>query len=295
MSAALEVKELRKSFKTGFWMQKKEILKGVSFRVQEAQTTGFIGVNGSGKTTSLKCILEFIFPEKGEISFFGKGQLNSDIRKDIGYLPERPYLYDFLTAGEFLKYHWNLSGGGSGFDQAAQAVLSKVNLRGVEGKRLRTFSKGMLQRIGMAQALLRQPKFLILDEPMSGLDPDGRILIKEIIRDEQKRGTTVFFSSHLLSDMEELCKDVVVIDAGEVLYQGPLLDLTFRFPMEYRVVVYKPQTRELEELKCKQEEVQNQIEIAQKKNFEIRKITPVTTGIELAFVKLREEHNEKHF
>jgi ABC-2 type transport system ATP-binding protein len=150
--------------------------------------------------------------------------LDSELKKLLGYLPERPYYYDFLTASQFLKFHWDLTGGGEGFVQRSDEILHKVNLKDVTHKHLRSFSKGMLQRIGLAQALLRSPELLILDEPMSGLDPDGRMLIKEIIMEEKKKGTTLFFSSHLLGDMDELCDDLVVIDQGRLIFQGALKD-----------------------------------------------------------------------
>lgn len=217
----LEVRQLRKSFSTDFWRPRREVLRGVSFRLPAGTTTGFIGVNGSGKTTSLKCILGFIFPERGEV-LFDSGKQSLDVFKArLGYLPERPYFYDFLSAEEFLRFHWDLSGGGGGFAERRDSVLAKVDLSGTGAKRLRQFSKGMLQRIGLAQALLRQPDLLILDEPMSGLDPDGRLLVKDILHEEKKRGTTLFFSSHLLADMEELCDRLIVIDDGKILYEGP--------------------------------------------------------------------------
>lgn len=218
----LSVKELTKSFQAQFYTPRQTVLKNLSFSVRAGKTTGFVGVNGAGKTTTLKCVLGFVRPEKGEIDFFGKGILTSELKQKIGYLPERPYYYDFLTALEFLKFHWDLSGGGDGFLNRADEVLAKVNLPHVKNKALRSFSKGMLQRIGIAQAILKKPEFLILDEPMSGLDPDGRILIKEIISDERKNGTSIFFSSHLLGDMDELCDDLVVINQGELVYQGEL-------------------------------------------------------------------------
>ena len=224
---SLSVSNLNKSFSLGVFRKPKEILHDVSFQVEAGKTTGFIGINGSGKTTSLKCILGFITPDSGEIKFFEKSEpLSSAVKARIGYLPERPYLYEFLTADEFLQFHWNLSGGGPGFKEAAEKVLKKLELPNVEDRRVRSFSKGMLQRIGMAQALLRDPDFLILDEPMSGLDPDGRILIKDIIREERARGRSIFFSSHLLNDMDELCDNLVVIDGGRLIFQGPLTEFT---------------------------------------------------------------------
>ena len=160
------------------------------------------------------------------MEFFNEGPLTSEVKTRIGYLPERPYYYEFLKASEFLRFHWQLSttkkNEKQNFESRAREILQKVNLSDVWDRQLRSFSKGMLQRIGLAQALLRRPEFLILDEPMSGLDPDGRILIKDIILDEKLKGTTIFFSSHLLGDMDELCDDLVVINQGELQYQGEL-------------------------------------------------------------------------
>jgi ABC-2 type transport system ATP-binding protein len=218
----LKVEGLTKTFKGQVFEKSQQVLKGLSFQVHQGRTTGFVGVNGAGKTTTLKCALGFVRPDAGTIDFFGKGPLDSDLKKRLGYLPERPYYYDFVTATQFLKFHWDLTGGGDGFEKRAEEILAKVNLKGVTKKYLRSFSKGMLQRIGLAQALLRSPDLLILDEPMSGLDPDGRMLIKEIIQEEKNKGTTLFFSSHLLGDMDELCDDLVVIDQGTLIYQGAL-------------------------------------------------------------------------
>ncbi len=237
---SLVVQNLNKVFKGGLFEKDKSVLKNVSFKVEKGVTTGFVGVNGSGKTTSLKCVLGFIHPTSGGVHFFDNQILNSEIKNKIGYMPERPYFYEFLKAEEFLKFHWDLGGGGRGFDEACVEVLSRVNLLSSKKTVLRQFSKGMLQRVGLAQAIIKKPDFLILDEPMSGLDPDGRFLIKKIIKEEQSRGTTIFFSSHLLHDMEELCRDIVVIDQGQIIYQGELkkflnfskgetLDLEFAF------------------------------------------------------------------
>jgi ABC-2 type transport system ATP-binding protein len=220
----LKVKNLQKTFKTHFYEKPHQVLKNLSFEVHPGRTTGFVGVNGAGKTTTLKCALGFVRPDSGEIHFFNKGPLDSELKKRLGYLPERPYYYDFLTASQFLKFHWDLTGAGEGFNARAEEILQKVNLKGVMDRYLRSFSKGMLQRIGLAQALLRSPELLILDEPMSGLDPDGRVLIKEIIHEEKKKGTTLFFSSHLLGDMDELCDDLVVINQGQLIFEGSLKD-----------------------------------------------------------------------
>lgn len=217
----LRVHGLEKSFKPDLFKPAKKVLKGVGFELPRGSTTGFIGVNGSGKTTSLKCLLGFIFPDAGRFEFDEGRKSFDQFRQSLGYLPERPYFYDFLTAEEFLKFHWDLSGGGAGFQERKKQVLEKVDLAMTGDKKLRAFSKGMLQRVGLAQALLRSPELLILDEPMSGLDPDGRWLVKDILREEKSRGTTLFFSSHLLADMEELCDRLLVIEEGQILFEGP--------------------------------------------------------------------------
>ncbi|MFP5518673.1 MAG: ABC transporter ATP-binding protein [Bdellovibrionia bacterium] len=220
---ALEVKGLHKSFAVGLFQKDVKILTDVSFALKEGRTTGFVGVNGSGKTTSIKCILDFVKPDKGDISFWGQKFCDLD-RSQLGYLPERPYLYEFLTAKEFLKFHWDLCFDGSkdGFENACETVLAEVNLAHAANKKIRNFSKGMLQRTGIAQAILTGPRLIILDEPMSGLDPDGRILVKTILKKEKGKGTTLFFSSHLLQDMEELCDDLVIIDKGKIRFVGDM-------------------------------------------------------------------------
>lgn len=219
----LEVTNLNKTFPGGLFEKPRQILKDVSFQLLAGHTTGFIGSNGSGKTTTIKCLFDFIKPDSGEILFFGK-ELSSEAKNRIGYLPERPYLYEFLTGAELLRLHWKLchDSVSSEFEPSMQEVLEKVNLQKAAKQRLRNYSKGMLQRIGIAQAILTKPDLLILDEPMSGLDPDGRAMVKDILRAEQKRGASLFFSSHLLSDMEELCSHLVVIEDGQVLFNAEL-------------------------------------------------------------------------
>lgn len=221
--SVLNVEKINKTYRGGLFEKDRHILHDVSFSLPAGETTGFVGSNGSGKTTTIKCLFDFIRPDSGQIHFFGES-LNNNSKTRIGYLPERPYLYEFLTGVEFLKLHWNLCYGSStaDFHARAQEALKKVDLVEAKDRRLRTYSKGMLQRIGIAQAILTRPDLLILDEPMSGLDPDGRAMVKDILKEEQKRGVTLFFSSHLLQDMEELCSHLVVINKGHILYDGGL-------------------------------------------------------------------------
>lgn len=226
----MRIEKLNKSFKRSFYEKKRQVLFDVSFSVPSRKTTGFVGNNGSGKTTTIKCLFDFIKKDSGEILFFDR-PLSPELKKKIGYLPERPYLYEFLTAMEFLKFHWQLSqvGNSKVFLDKAYATLKLVGLYESRDRTLRNFSKGMLQRIGLAQALLHEPEFLILDEPMSGLDPDGRLMVKDILKAEQEKGVSIFFSSHLLQDMEELCQSLVVIHHGRILYNGELKSFMSQF------------------------------------------------------------------
>lgn len=224
----LTVVGLEKSFQPDFYKPAVQVLKGVTFDVREGVFTGLIGPNGAGKTTTLKCVLEFIFQDKGTVKYFGDMSI-VDAKRRIGFLPERPYFQEFLTGLEFLKFHWNLAGDHPykkkiSFEERAETVLKWVRLDHAKHKKVQSYSKGMLQRIGIAQALLVSPDFLILDEPMSGLDPDGRILVKDILSDLKKQNISVLMSSHLLEDIQELCEDLIVIYQGKSEFCGPLAE-----------------------------------------------------------------------
>lgn len=284
----LQVECLNKTFKGSLTEKARKVLKDVSFQVRKGRTTGFVGVNGSGKTTSLKCILGFLKPDsdpKTEILFFGEPASKGLFKSKIGYLPERPYLYEFLTAEEFLHFHWRLAGQGAGFKEKCEEVLHRVNLPGIQGKKLRQFSKGMMQRIGFAQALLNSPEFLILDEPMSGLDPDGRFLIKEIIKQESARGTTIFFSSHYLGDIEELSEDLIIVDQGTIIYHGSTAELVSRYAPQYRVT-WKTEKDKFEEKVDINTMTTRILEHSQKKDQLIH-ISPDFVALEAAFHHLR--------
>ncbi|HPI41442.1 MAG TPA: ABC transporter ATP-binding protein [Pseudobdellovibrionaceae bacterium] len=225
----LEVKDLKKTYKGSQIEKEKLILDNVSFSLPESSTVGFVGGNGSGKTTSIKCLLDFIKPDQGTIHFWGS-PLDNSTKARLGYLPERPYFYEFLTGMEFLKFHWDLCNSSrNGFQEKALQAIKKVGLEEAKDRKLRSYSKGMLQRIGIAQSTLNDPELLILDEPMSGLDPDGRMMVKEILREEQKKKITLFFTTHLLHDVEELCSHLVVIDKGKIIYVGELLPFISKY------------------------------------------------------------------
>ena len=226
--SALEVKGLTKSFSSGFIPKKTTVLQNVNFHIPAGTITGFLGPNGCGKTTTIKCILNLIFSDSGEVKYFGEPELTNEILQKIGFLPERPYFYSYLTGAEFLFFYAELSNvfkSKKEIDQRIDQLLKRVGLESARDRLLKDYSKGMLQRVGIAQALIHRPKLIILDEPMSGLDPDGRIDVANIIRETATEGTAVFFSSHLLPDAEKLCERLVIMKKGLIIYEGSTKNL----------------------------------------------------------------------
>ena len=204
-----------------------EILKNISFSVEKGDVFGFIGPNGAGKTTTLKTILGIIEPTSGEVKIFGENPQNISVKKRIGFMPENTYLYKYLTGDEFLDY-------AAGFYEISKEkmaerknwVLEKVGLDSARSRRLSTYSKGMLQRIGIAQAILHDPELIFLDEPMSGLDPIGRKMIKDLFLELKKSGKAIFLNSHILPDVEAVCDKYAIIAGGKILKQGAMWDLS---------------------------------------------------------------------
>lgn len=219
----LSVEGLQKSFKRGFIPRRQQVLKGVSFQLNPGTITGFLGANGAGKTTTMKCVLGLSQADSGSVVFFGNQPLSLQVKNKIGFLPERPYFYEYLTGEEFLRFYGQLSMRLSRKDLDARIseLLKLVGLTEARHRRLRAYSKGMLQKIGFAQAVIHRPELVILDEPVSGLDPDGRAAIAELIRKIAGEGASVFFSSHLMHDAERLCEGLVILKDGRVMYQGP--------------------------------------------------------------------------
>jgi ABC-2 type transport system ATP-binding protein len=224
---AIEIKELTKSYPVGFWKkQLRPALKPLNLNVAVGETFGFLGPNGAGKTTTLKLLMGIVFPTSGSANILEKDFHDPEIKKHIGFLPEQPYFYDYLSAPELLDYYANLSGMPSAARKARiPQLLERVGLGDVGSKQLRKFSKGMLQRVGIAQAIVHDPEVLFLDEPMSGLDPLGRHEIRELIQSLKDAGKTIFFSTHILSDAEALCDRVGVIHKGELRGVGTVNDL----------------------------------------------------------------------
>lgn len=284
--SVLKVTELRKSYKKGFIPKRQEVLKGISFTVEPGVITGFLGGNGAGKTTTMKCLLGLAFPDSGKIEFFGGQALCSVVKKRIGFLPERPYFYDYLTGEEFLRFYSALTGRVSSKQLRSRIdyLLNKVDLMHAKDKKLKDYSKGMLQKIGLAQALIHEPEFIILDEPMSGLDPDGRMYISDIISETAKEGTGVFFSSHLLHDVERLCKKLVIIKDGIVRYEGDTEGLLEQMG-NASVITYLENHKKITERVESIEDLQKKLDELRKSHSSILEIRQ-DRSLEQAFTKI---------
>lgn len=236
----LQTWNLTKTYRSGFWLnQKIQSLKNCSLTVYQGETFGLLGPNGAGKTTLLKVILGIIKPTSGKANLLGRPIGDRAVKQRIGYLPENAYLYDYLTAWEFLQYTASLF-------QLPKSVQQKripqlLDLVGLahstaKKKQLRQYSKGMLQRVGMAQALINEPEVVFLDEPMSGLDPMGRYRMREIIVSLKQQGKTIFFNSHILADVEQICDRIALLALGELLCVGTI-DSLLGQSNTYQVVV----------------------------------------------------------
>ncbi len=223
----IAVRSLRKVFEIGLLKRRRvEAVKDVSFSVHKGEIVGFLGPNGSGKTTTIKMLLGLISPTAGTATMFGKRIPSQRARERIGFLPENPYVYPYLTPREFVEMCGQLSGkSGAALRKRTEAVLDRTGVLYAADRQVRRLSKGMLQRSALAASLVAEPEMLILDEPMSGLDPVGRKEVRELIREERDGGRTVFFSTHILSDVEALCDHVIILGKGEVVVSGSIREL----------------------------------------------------------------------
>ncbi|CAN5547681.1 ABC transporter ATP-binding protein [soil metagenome] len=228
MTYVVEIENLTKDYEKGFWKKKKiRALEGLNLNVEAGQIFGFLGGNGAGKTTTIKILMSLIFPTDGKAKILGEAITNTKMHARIGYCPENPYFYDYLKATELMNYFGELFGlDAAKRKQKTEELLTKVGLDEKDWNRqLRKFSKGMLQRVGIAQCLINEPEIVFLDEPMSGLDPIGRREIRELIAELRDKGTTVFMSTHILSDIEALCDNVAILREGKLAATGKLDDL----------------------------------------------------------------------
>jgi len=248
---ALEIKGLKKTFRSNFLIKKYHILKGIDLEVEKGEIFGFLGPNGAGKTTTIKCVMGLLAADAGEILVDGIPAAAKGTRRRIGFLPENPSFYDYLTARELLFFSaslFNLPAAEVG-DRIA-ALIHRVGLSGHEDLKLRKFSKGMIQRLGLAQALVNDPDLLILDEPFSGLDPVGRKDIRLLILSLREQGKTIFFSSHILQDMELMVDRVGIILDGTIRRQGRLSDMIARSTQYCEIVCDQIAERDLAQIQA---------------------------------------------
>jgi ABC-2 type transport system ATP-binding protein len=224
---AIRTEALTKHYQVGFWRPRPYLaLENLTLSVAQGEVFGFLGPNGAGKTTTLKLLMQLIYPTSGVAEILGLPVGSSAVKRRIGYLPENPYFYDHLTAEELLEYFASLFGyAGAERRQRASRLLDEVGIGAERRLQLRKFSKGMLQRVGIAQALVNDPEVVFFDEPMSGLDPLGRREIRQLILRLRERGCTVFFSSHVLADAEALCSRVAIVARGTLVASGALSDI----------------------------------------------------------------------
>ncbi len=282
----LEVRGLKKSFKKGFIPKTFNVLKDVNFKIEAGTVTGFLGGNGAGKTTTMKCVLGLAIPNEGEVRFFGNQELSPEVKGRIGFLPERPYFYDYLTGEEFLRFYAEVSGRfktRQAMKDRIDYLLKKVDLEHARDRNLNSYSKGMLQKIGLAQALVHDPDFVILDEPMAGLDPDGRYYLSELIAETASKGTSIFFSSHLLHDTQKLCQKLVILRGGEVKFEGPTQKFLGMVNPSSQIKFRHDGVEQSIEVESVQK-IQQKVDELRQKKYEIISIVPNVSSLEDAFV-----------
>jgi ABC-2 type transport system ATP-binding protein len=236
---AIRIERVTKDFAVGFWKKRPyRALDDLNLEVAQGETFGFLGPNGAGKTTTLKLLMQLIYPTSGRAEILGQPVGDVRVKRRIGYLPESPYFYDYLTAEELLTYFATLFGYvGAERRQRVSEQLDRVGIGAERRLQLRKFSKGMLQRVGIAQALINDPEVVFLDEPMSGLDPLGRREVRQLILQLRDRGCTVFFSSHVLSDAEALCSRVAILAGGRLVASGTTAEMRAFEPHGWELVV----------------------------------------------------------
>lgn len=223
----IEFQSLSKTYTFGFWGKKQKALESLTLQVPAQSIYGFLGANGAGKTTGIKVLMSLQFPSSGGVKVFGLDPASAEAKARIGYLPERPYFHETMKAHEFLDFHRDLFGSSLRGRKlpSNEELLHQVGLPNIAGKALKDFSKGMLQRIGIAQALVNDPELMVLDEPMSGLDPVGRREVRDLILALAQKGKTIFFSSHILSDVESLCHRIAFLEKGVLKFEGSLQEV----------------------------------------------------------------------
>jgi ABC-2 type transport system ATP-binding protein len=308
--AAIEILDLEKTYYVGFWRKRPKLaLRPLRLTIEEGEVFGFLGPNGAGKTTTLKLLMGLVSPTGGTARILGMEFDDPRVKTQIGFLPEQPYFYDHLTAQELLTYYAQLSGvSASERSMKVAAMLARVGLSDAARTQLRKYSKGMLQRVGLAQAILHNPKVVFLDEPMSGLDPMGRREVRELIQELRNEGKTVFFSTHILSDAEALCDRVAVIHQGELRGVGAVAELTAQSQGKVEIIFCARSvptdlanlgaearvSGEMVNAVVAEEQQEAALEVLRRERLRLISLTPVRSSLEEYYVqKLRPRENEK--
>jgi ABC-2 type transport system ATP-binding protein len=308
--AAIEILDLEKTYLVGFWRKRPKLaLRPLRLTIEEGEVFGFLGPNGAGKTTTLKLLMGLVFPTAGTARILGMDMDDPRMKAQIGFLPEQPYFYDHLSAKELLTYYAQLSGvPAKGRSARVEQMLSRVGLSDSAGMQLRKFSKGMLQRVGLAQAILHDPKLVFLDEPMSGLDPMGRREVRDLIQQLRHEGKTVFFSTHILSDAEALCDRVGVIHQGELRGVGAVAELTSQTQGKVEIIFYAQRvpaaltslgaearvSGDMVNAVLPEEQQDAALEVLRRERLKLISLTPVRSSLEEYYIqKLRPTEVQK--
>jgi ABC-2 type transport system ATP-binding protein len=302
--AAIEILDLEKSYRVGFWHQRPKVaLRPLRLTIKEGEVFGFLGPNGAGKTTTLKLLMGLVTPTAGTARILGMDYDDPRVKAQVGFLPEQPYFYDYLTGEELLTYYAQLSGvPAKERSRRVTAMLERVGLTDSARTQLRKYSKGMLQRVGLAQAILHDPKLVFLDEPMSGLDPMGRREVRDLIQQLRHEGKTVFFSTHILSDAEALCDRVGVIQQGELRGVGAVAELTSQAQGKVEIIFYAASvpagltslgaearvSGDMVNAVLPEEQQEAALEVLRRERLKLISLTPVRSSLEEYYVqKLR--------
>src|SRR6266542_2635886 len=259
MTPAIRIEELTKDYAIGFWRRRPyRALDRLTLDIEPGEVFGFLGPNGAGKTTTLKLLMQLIYPTSGRAEILGRPVGDVAVRQRIGYLPENPSFYDYLTAEELLNYFGELFGlSAADRRKRIATLLDRVGIGAERKLQLRKFSKGMIQRVGIAQALLNDPELIFLDEPMSGLDPLGRRDVRALILELRDQGRTIFFSSHILADAEALCSQVAIIAKGQLAAAGRLADLQHFAVLGWELVMSGVPAAALDRIRARARRVQS--------------------------------------
>jgi ABC-2 type transport system ATP-binding protein len=284
----IEFVNISKKFQNHFWEKSFLALNDVSFKIEEGDLVGFLGANGAGKTTLIKILMDFSRQDQGFVKFDKElGQTPTEIRSNMGYLPERAYLYQHLTGREFLSYVGSLNNiPKNEISNLTKVWSEKIQIDHAIDRQIRGYSKGMQQRLGFISALMHRPKFLVLDEPLSGLDPIGRKEFKSIMKELNKEGITIFFSSHIVSDVEEICNKVVFIEKGKLIYEGSIDSLILNHSNDQYVAKYYVEDH-LESIHFSESEKKNRLSDMINKNVNLVELEKEKPTLEEIIYKIK--------